>query len=184
MIKRWVRGDLAVDKIMTDTLEVRTCNYVPKTTNWYTKLKANLEILNLEGATCRSAIWITISSSKPSLMLSISVQNYICLLDQVSGSNKSGPMKAAFTRLLHQFITYRGRLKGGPQVWWNLFLLLLITSAWPCLQNSWNLGPVFRSVGVLKSDLCSIRRSTKHLDGSVHTLTPFAIFSSYFSPMV
>ena len=66
----------------------------------YTKLRANLKILNLQR---RSAIEITIS--KPSLMLSISVQNYIRLFDQVSGSNKFGPMKAAFTPLLHQSIT-------------------------------------------------------------------------------
>ena len=35
---------------------------------------------------------------------------------------------------------YRDRLKGGPQVGWILCLLLLSTSAWPCLQHSRNLS--------------------------------------------
>ena len=38
---------------------------------------------------------------------------------------------------------YRARLRGGPQVWWTLLLLLLTTSAWPCLQHSRNLGTTF-----------------------------------------
>ena len=35
---------------------------------------------------------------------------------------------------------YRGGLKGGPQVWWILFLLFLASSA---LKNSRNLVPIF-----------------------------------------
>ena len=38
---------------------------------------------------------------------------------------------------------YRARLKGGPQVWRILLLLLLTTFAWLCLQNSRNLGTTF-----------------------------------------
>ena len=37
---------------------------------------------------------------------------------------------------------YRARLKGGPRVWWILFLLLLTISGWLCLQHSRNLGSV------------------------------------------
>ena len=39
--------------------------------------------------------------------------------------------------------TYRDWLKSMHQVWWILFLLLLSTPAWPCLQHSRNLGPAF-----------------------------------------
>ena len=35
----------------------------------------------------------------------------------------------------------RARVKGGPQIWWILLLVLLITSARLCLQHSRNLGP-------------------------------------------
>ena len=34
---------------------------------------------------------------------------------------------------------YRALLKGGPQVWWILLLLLLTNPAWLCLQHSRNL---------------------------------------------
>ena len=44
-------------------------------------------------------------------------------------------------KLLHK--NYRARLKDGPQVWWNLLLLMLTTSVWLCLQHSCNLGTTF-----------------------------------------
>ena len=37
---------------------------------------------------------------------------------------------------------YRARLKGGAQVWQILFLLLLTTSAWLCIQHSHNLAEI------------------------------------------
>ena len=45
-------------------------------------------------------------------------------------------------RYVQHFIAvlYRARLKGDPQVWWIMLLLLLPTSAWLCLQHSRNLG--------------------------------------------
>ena len=38
-------------------------------------------------------------------------------------------------------MNYRTRLKGGPQVWWTLLLLLLSTSTWLSLLQSFNLVP-------------------------------------------
>ena len=41
------------------------------------------------------------------------------------------------------YVVYRGGLKFRSQVWWILFLPLLTTSAWACLQHSRNLGAAF-----------------------------------------
>ena len=48
--------------------------------------------------------------------------------------------------------SYRARLKGRPQVWRILLLLLLSTSAWLCLQHSRNLGPAFLPDSVDRGD--------------------------------
>ena len=45
----------------------------------------------------------------------------------------------------HCQTTYRARLKGGPQVWWIMFLSLLATFVWACLQHSRNLGTTFQA---------------------------------------
>ena len=48
--------------------------------------------------------------------------------------------------LVHSYgviLLYRAQLKGFGQVWWILFLLLLTTPAWACLQHSRNLAEAF-----------------------------------------
>ena len=45
--------------------------------------------------------------------------------------------------LIADYTLYRARLKGFGQVWWSLFLQLLITSAWTCLEHSRNLAEAF-----------------------------------------
>ena len=50
---------------------------------------------------------------------------------------------ARFQASLYPKPQNRAPLNGGPQVWWTLFLLLLIASAWLCLQRSRNLAAAF-----------------------------------------
>ena len=45
--------------------------------------------------------------------------------------------------LLIVSLDYRVRLKGWPQVWWNLMMLFLTPSAYPCLKHSRYPGTTF-----------------------------------------
>ena len=53
---------------------------------------------------------------------------------------------------------YRAWLKGGPQDWLILILLLITTSAWLCLQHSRNLGTLFLAKAC-KMKLTKLRKS-------------------------
>ena len=55
-------------------------------------------------------------------------------------TNLSGPALVLLNKVIECLPEYKARLKGEAQVWWNLLLLLLTTSAWPCLSYSLNLG--------------------------------------------
>ena len=60
--------------------------------------------------------------------------------------NSDRPDKRHIIFYAHSFhILYRARLKGAPAPRFGeyLFLLLITTFFWPCLQHSTNLGPTF-----------------------------------------
>ena len=80
-------------------------------------------------------------------------------------------------RLMHRTKqAYRACLKGGPQVSRILFLLLLTTSTWLCLQHSRNLGPAFLPSPVCgfsmmeQGRLCAVRPMENWLCSSLNQI--------------
>ena len=92
------------------------------------------------------------------------LKTFICGAHTFLGSQRDRIFHPRLSEAQLRFTLYSARQKNGSQVARILFLLLLTTSAWPCLNNSRNLGTIF-----LPGPVCAEQDQACHIDDVLTT---------------